>query len=184
MSCTEKIIARITDPATFSTWQSQTAVSVAGITAATTDTDVSLLESDVTNTIACLQTKITDARSANSDITSLYQDYSAVQSSLQSQKAALGIAKDRAALLTHPEQKTTVYESWFPLHRPLNLTSFLVLLVTALFFFSIFVGLVSRQMGFSVNLAYKPFPGGLIRLLGALIALVGVSVIIYLASKK
>jgi hypothetical protein len=185
MSCTDKIIERISDPATFSSWQAQTTTALAAVTSTTNDAALTLLETDVTNTINCLQTKTRDTRSANSDITGLYQEYSALQNQYQSQQAALSISKDRAALLTHPEQKTTVYESWFPLHRPLQTSSLLVLIVTSLFFFSVFVGLLARQMGFHLDLAYIPFPGGILKTAGMVLGgAIAIGLIAYVATTK
>jgi hypothetical protein len=170
---------------------------VQGIAASTPENTVTLLESDVTNTLNCLNTKIAEARTISSDISSLYTQYSALQGDYQTKTDGLKISQDRVKLLTHPEQKTTVYESWFPLHRPLQTSSFLVLIVTSLFFFSVFVGLLARQMGIFVDLGYMytaPTPGGFFALImsklnyltvGLGIALVAsIAAIIYLTTKK
>ena len=170
MSCTEQIIARISDPAAFSSWQTTTKNSVQGIAASTPEDTVTLLESDVTNTLSCLNTKITEARTTSSDISTLYTQYSALQGDYQTKTDALKISQDRVKLLTHPEQNTTVYESWFPLHRPLQTSSLLLLIVTSLFFFSVFVGLLARQMGLFVDLGYMytpPAPGSIMAYLAS-----------------
>lgn len=195
MACTEQIVARITDPVTFSSWQTTTRNAVQAFTDSTPSATVTLTESDVTNTMACLETKIAAARSTSSDISSLYQQYASLQVNYQRQADALQISQDRVKLLTHPEQKTTVHESWFPLQRPLQTSSFLVLIVLSLFFFSVFVGLMARQMGIFVDLGYMytpAAPGGMMAFLmskmnyvalglgAAVIACVGV--IIYLST--
>lgn len=154
MSCTEQIIARISDPAAFSSWQTTTKNSVQGINKDTSEDTVTLLESDATNTLNCLETKIAEARATSSDISTLYTQHSALQGDYQTKTDALKISQDRVKLLTHPEQNTTVYESWFPLHRPLQTSSLLLLIVTSLFFFSVFIGLLARQMGLFVDLGY------------------------------
>jgi hypothetical protein len=158
MSCTEQIIARISDPAAFSSWKTTTTNSVQGIVASTSEDTVTLLESDATNTLNCLETKIDEARGTFSDISTLYTQHSALQGEYQTKTDALKISQDRVKLLTHPEQNTTVYESWFPLHRPLQTSSLLLLIVTSLFFFSVFVGLLARQMGLFVDLGYMYRP--------------------------
>jgi hypothetical protein len=158
MSCTEQIIARISDPAAFSSWKTTTTNSVQGIVASTSEATVSLLESDVSNTLNCLETKIAEARGTFSDISTLYTQHSALQGEYQTKTDALKISQDRVKLLTHPEQHTTVYESWFPLHRPLQTSSLLLLIVTSLFFFSVFVGLLARQLGLFVDLGYMYTP--------------------------
>ena len=196
MACTDQILQRINDPVEFSTWHTATRNAVQP-TSTTTESRIGELDSEVTNTIACLQTKIVAARSSSSNIATLYQQYSTLQADYQAKTDALKISQDRVKLLTHPEQKTTVYESWFPLHRPLQTSSFLVLIVTSLFFFSVFVGLLARQMGIFVDMGYMytpPTPGSFFAFImsklnyltvGLGIALVAsIGAIIYLRTKK
>jgi hypothetical protein len=90
-----------------------------------------------------------------------------------------------------------VYESWYPIHRPLRTSSFLLLIVTSLFFFSIFLGLLARQLGVFVSLGYMytpSAPGSMMSMLlskmnfmtiglGAAVV-VCIGVIIYLLTKK
>ena len=158
MPCTDEIIARITDPAAFLSWQTTTKNAVQGIATSTSEATVGLLESDVSNTLNCLETKIAEARGTFSDISTLYTQHAALQGEYQTKTDALKISQDRVKLLTHPEQHTTVYESWFPLHRPLQTSSLLLLIVTSLFFFSVFVGLLARQLGLFVDLGYMYTP--------------------------
>ena len=196
MACTDQILRRINDPVEFSTWQTATRNAVQP-TSTTAESSIGELDSEVSNTIACLQTKIVAARSSSSNIATLYQQYSTLQADYQAKTDALKISQDRVKLLTHPEQKTTVYESWFPLHRPLQTSSFLVLIVTSLFFFSVFVGLLARQMGIFVDMGYMytpPTPGSFFAFImsklnyltvGLGIALVAsIGAIIYLRTKK
>ena len=196
MACTDQILQRINDPVEFSTWHTATRNAVQP-TSTTIESRIGELDSEVSNTIACLQTKIVAARSTSSNVATLYQQYSALQADYQAKTDALKISQDRVKLLTHPEQKTTVYESWFPLHRPLQTSSFLVLIVTSLFFFSVFVGLLARQMGIFVDMGYMytpPTPGSFFAFImsklnyltvGLGIALVAsIGAIIYLRTKK
>ena len=197
MACTDQIVARISDPVTFSSWQTTTKNSVQGIIASTPEVNVGLLESEVTNTIGCLETKILGARNTSSDVATLYKQHATLEAEYQTKTDALKISKDRVKLLTHPEQHTTVYESWFPLHRPLQTSSFLLLIVTSLFFFSVFLGLVAKQMGVFVDLGYMytpAAPGGMMGFImsklnymtvGLGVAFVAcLGVIIYLVTKK
>ena len=196
MACTDQIVARISDPVTFSDWHTATRNAVQP-TSTTTESRIGELESEVTNTIACLQTRIVAARSTSSNVATLYQQYSTLQADYQAKTDALKISQDRVKLLTHPEQKTTVYESWFPLYRPLETSSFLLLIVTSLFFFSVFLGLLARQMGIFVDLGYMytpAAPGSFFALImsklnyttvGLGVALLAsIGAIIYLATKQ
>lgn len=190
MACTDQILARISDPQIFSAWKMS--INTAIVTSVTP-----AIKQDVSNTLSCVQSKIDEARKISSELPGLYQIHTNLQSEYQTKTDAMNISKDRAALLTHPEQKTTVYESWYPIHRPLRTSSFLLLIVTSLFFFSIFLGLLARQLGVFVSLGYMytpSAPGSMMSMLlsklnfmtvglgAAVVACIGV--IIYLLTKK
>lgn len=190
MACTDQIIARISDPEIFSAWK--LSINTAIVTSVTP-----AIKQDVSNTLSCVQSKIDEARKTSSELPGLYQIQSDLQTEYQTKTDAMNISKDRAALLTHPEQKTTVYESWYPIHRPLRTTSFLLLIVTSLFFFSIFLGLLARQLGVFVSLGYMYTPsasGSMMSMLLSkmnfmtvglgVVVLICIGVIIYLLTKK
>jgi hypothetical protein len=190
MACTDQILARISDPQIFSAWK-------LSINTAIVNSVTPAIRQDVSNTISCVQSKIDETRKISSELPGLYQIYANLQTEYKTKTDAMNISKDRAALLTHPEQKTTVYESWYPIHRPLRTSSFLLLIVTSLFFFSIFLGLLARQLGVFVSLGYMytpSAPGSMMSMLlskmnfmtiglGAAVV-VCIGVIIYLLTKK
>jgi hypothetical protein len=160
MACTDVILQRISDPATFTTWKTATAASISGIVATTPVTTIEALETDMANTLGCTQTKITEKMHLSTNVSNLHDTHASARTDLEAKKEALSIAKERAALLNAPQNHTTVYESWFPLHRPLKTSTFLLLIVFALFFLSLFLGLLMRQMGIFVDLGYEFIPSG------------------------
>ena len=196
MACTDVIVQRISDPVAFTTWKTTTAASISGIVATTSVTAIEALETDMANTLGCAQRKITEKLSLSTDVSNLHDRINSANKELEAKKEALAIAKERAALLNAPQNNTTVYESWFPLHRPLQTSTFLLLIVFALFFLSLFLGLLMRQMGIFVDLGYEFTPSGLtqpswfakqltpftIGISAALVVAIGA--IIYLATKK
>jgi hypothetical protein len=154
-------------------------------------------ETDLISHLKCLQAEITRLTSGSSTVSDLYDQKALLQNEIKVKSDALRIAKDRAALLKNPEQNTTIYESWFPLQRPLRSTTLLILTVFSLFFMSVFLGLVMKQLGFSVDISLLvKVPGALSSIgsisrfltpltlgLGASL-LVCIGAIIYLVSKK
>lgn len=158
---------------------------------------LNIRETDLVSHLKCLQAEITRLTGGSSTVSDLYDQKAILQTQVQTKADALKIAKDRAALLTNPEQNTSIYESWFPLKRPLRSTTLLILTVFSLFFISVFLGLVMKQLGFFVDISLLiKVPGALSsagsfsRFLTPLTLGLGASLllcigaIIYLVSKK
>lgn len=153
-------------------------------------TSVSLeaIEKDIADTLKCTQTSLSSLQSAPSDITNLQRTYTQLQAELKTATEDAKVAQDRAQLLTKPETKTTSYESWFPLYRPLQTTSLLILLGFSLFFITFFFGLLMRKFGFFVQIGYdvplflQPRPGSpptnplMMGLGAALVIAIGISI--------
>jgi hypothetical protein len=64
-------------------------------------------------------------------------------------------SKERAALLRDPYSETTVWESWFPLGRPLEKSSVPVLWTMALIFLVVSLGLFLYMAGFQLEVVNK-----------------------------
>ena len=62
----------------------------------------------------------------------------------------LEVAKLRASSLQHP--KTSYYESWFPINRPLRDITKLILLTVGIFFFCLTFFAVLHSFGFIINI--------------------------------
>jgi len=197
MACTDVILQRITDPIIFARWKTATASSISAINATTPQATLEQLETDMANTLSCAQQQIATKKSLTSDIVYLHDSYVATMKDLKEKQEALDISKQRAALLNAPQNHTTVYESWFPLRRPLQTSTFLLLIVFSLFFFTMFLGILMRQMGIFIDLGYEfkapglsAPPSWLMRQLNPITLgigaalLVSLAVIIYLVTKK
>ena len=180
-----------------SNWDSQQVALINGLNTQSTELTVTAVETPLSHALSCLQGEVKRLTDASSGISDLYDTKTALQKELKAKKEALQIAKDRAELLRNPEQKTTVYESWFPLLRPLNKITALLLLVFGLFFISVFTGLFMKYMGITVDISLTTRMSGIpgipswlspymnpvtLGLSAALI--VSISTIIYLVTKK
>jgi hypothetical protein len=170
MACSAPILARISDSVAFSTWKSSTITALNSVATATelkqtTSATLESIESDIANTLKCTQDSLVSLKSAPSDITSLQTTYMQMQGELKTAMEDVKTAKDRTQLLTNPETKTSKYEGWFPIYRPLQTMSLLLLLGFSLFFITFFFGLLMRQLGFFVQIGYdvplflQPRPG-------------------------
>lgn len=155
-SCTEQIIARISDATLYEQWKTTTQTTTNGITTASVQNadTIARIKTDVENTIRCVQEKTSQLNNLSTDIYSLQQQFAVEQKNIKNANEDMKIAKERMKLLVNPEEKRTVYESWFPLYRPLRSESLILLLALGLFFTTVFFGLLMRQLGFFVNIGY------------------------------
>ena len=178
----------------FTNWKDRQRVAIEGIGLTTDEAAITSKESDLSQALSCLQNEITAQTQTSTSVTTLYDQKNQLQKRIDDKHKSNQVAKDRVALLTNPERKTTVYESWFPLQRPLKLSTVLILLVIGLFFISIFIGILLKQFGITLDISLETrIPGATssfskyinpltLGLAGALVITIGV--IIYLTSKK
>lgn len=155
-SCTEQIVARISDSTLYDQWKTATQNTTNNITTASVQNadTIARVKTDVEQTIRCLQERTTQLNNVSSDIYTLQQEFAVQQKGIKNANEDMKIAKERMKLLVNPEEKKTVYESWFPLQRPLRIESMILLLALGLFFITVFFGLLMRQLGFFVNIGY------------------------------
>ncbi len=156
MSCTEQIVARISDPILFEQWKTSTQNTNNSITVASVQNAdaIARVKTDVEKTIACLQEKTAQLNNTTTDIYTLQTNFAVVQNDVGKAAEDMKIAKERMKLLVNPEEKRTAYDSWFPLQRPLRIESLVLLLAFGLFFITVFFGILMRQLGFTVNVGY------------------------------
>ena len=166
MACNPTLLDRLTNVSSFSTWKATTtnALNALTVESPANATILQGLETDVTNTLACAQQQVTTLSSTPTSLTKLQTDLTQARQSVTTATQDAQIAKERSRQLQTPEQKTTVYEGWFPMFRPLQTTSMFLILAFALFFTSVTLGLLTRQMGFLVQLGFEipwfPAPAG------------------------
>lgn len=166
MSCNLTLLDRLTNPNIFSTWKVNTTNAINAIISENPANNVTLqgLETDITNTLSCAQQRLSELSNAPSTITRLESELVSARATLSSVQNDAYIAKERTKLITNPEQHVTVYEGWFPLFRPLQITSMLLLVGFALLFTTLALGSLTHLMGFRVQLGYElPYfirPGG------------------------
>jgi hypothetical protein len=97
----------------------------------------------------------------------------------EKQKSVI-IAKDRADSLRDIDGRTSDYESWFPMGRPLKPYSVPILIGLTIFLWMILLGIVLSRMGMQVQFAF-PFIKSPIDLLSSPLLLVPIGLIVVYA---
>lgn len=115
---------------------------------------LSLAEQTVLNMSKCVQQDILSKQNYSGQIYSLQQEIEEKQKEVDSLASTSAEAKERAQLLENPYTKTTVWESWFPLGRPLEKSSLPVLLAVALLFLVLSLGMFLRLANIELKLHF------------------------------
>lgn len=122
-----------------------------------------IMESKVEAMTSCIQKEMIQRQEIASQI---YDLQKLLQEKRKEADAKISIAKDakeRAGLLDHPYEKTTIWESWFPLGRPLHQSSVPVLLSFAILFLILALGMFLRlaAIEFQLKIPFlNPVAGG------------------------
>ena len=116
--------------------------------------DLKNLETDVQSVLKCLQEEIVQRENISSDIYDLQQKAKEKKEQVITKDINVRSSKERAALLRDPYAETTVWESWFPLGRPLEKSSVPVLWTMALIFLVVSLGLFLYMAGFQLEVEF------------------------------
>jgi hypothetical protein len=115
-----------------------------------------LMEQKTDTMLSCIQSEIIQRQEISSRIYSVQKELENKRKELEEKEQIGKDAKERARLLKDPYSKTTPWESWFPLGRPLKQESVPVLLTISIFFLTLSLGLFLRLAG--INLSFHiPF---------------------------
>lgn len=117
--------------------------------------DLKMLETDVQSVLGCLQKEIVQRENISSEIYDLHQQMKEKKEQVTTKDINVKSSKERAALLRDPYSETTVWESWFPLGRPLEKSSVPVLWTMALIFLVVSLGLFLYMVGFQLEVVNK-----------------------------
>jgi hypothetical protein len=114
--------------------------------------DLQLAESNLAATIACLNKDILQRNTEASKIYTLQQEIEAKRKEAELKKQGVDEAKERSALLENPYSKTTWWEAWFPLGRPIRKENVPVLLSVSILMLVLSLGLFLKLAGFELRL--------------------------------
>lgn len=120
-------------------------------------TNLQTLESTANTMMKCIQSEINDRNAESSTLYTLQSNVATARKTLEDKKSIIDQAKERSSTLENPYEKTTVWEGWFPLGRPLKLESVPVLWSIAIFLLVISLGLFLRLSSIEFNLVLPVF---------------------------
>jgi chromosome segregation ATPase len=112
-------------------------------------TKLQTLEYELSSLQKCLQSDLLNDQDSSAKVYSLQKELDMAEKEADDTHTSVSEAKERANLLEKPYSKTNIWESWFPLGRPLRQESVPVLLSFAIVFLTLSLGMFLRLAGFS-----------------------------------
>jgi hypothetical protein len=118
-----------------------------------------ILEQKTATMTKCIQQDIIQKQNYSGRIYDLQMEIEDKQKTVNEMETTSQEAKERADLLNKPYSKTTRWEGWFPLGRPLQENSLPVLLSFALFFLVLALGMFLRMLSIQLKMEWFQIPG-------------------------
>lgn len=160
-ACTSSLNDAISSSSKFNAWYERNKLILTAFQSISTPTSAqqnTLLDvgSELTNMSVCLQEKISSSTSTPNDISNAYDDIYRLSEEIKLAEVNSNTAKNRVAYIRHPEQDVSYYESWFPLDRPLQ-TLTVIVLISICIFMSTFLLLMAMSLtGYDLYLFVSP----------------------------
>jgi hypothetical protein len=165
-SCSPHILVRIGDSTTFNAWKGVTSGTLNSISSAAAAGTIapsqnesftlSTASADIFATTACIQEQMSILGSTTNSIQSAQASILRLNKEIEDTKAQVDVARDRVGYIRHPEQTTSFYESWFPIDRPMHVTSVPVFLAITVFLFVFAILMVFSAMGINLQVVTPP----------------------------
>lgn len=165
-SCTPQILVRIGDSTAFGAWKGVTSGTLNSISSAAAagtippsqneSSTLSTTSADIFATTACIQEQISTLGSTTNRIQSAQTSILNLNKEIEDAKAQVNVARDRVGYIRHPEQTTSFYESWFPIDRPMHVTSVPVFLAITVFLFVFALLMVFSALGINLQVITSP----------------------------
>lgn len=110
-----------------------------------------MAENTLSSTIQCIQSDILQRNEYSSKMYTLQQDIENLRKELKEKQETVSEAKERSETLRDPYTKTTWWELWFPLGRPMRKEHVPVLLSVSIFMLIFSLGIFLRFAGFELK---------------------------------
>ena len=117
--------------------------------------ELSQTEKELQEAMGCLDQEINQRQTISSDIYNLQGQVKEKEKRVDTKYVNVKAAKERAHLLRDPSADVTVWESWFPLGRPLEKHSVPVLWFFSIVFLILSIGLFLQMVGFKLDIGGK-----------------------------
>jgi hypothetical protein len=173
-TCSSDILSVINNADNFSAWTSTKQTTLNSITTSSNPTianqaSLNSASNEIFNMIGCLQEKISRGSNTTNEIQSAQSSIINLNKEILEAETDVDIAKDRVAYLRNPEDRSSYYESWFPMGRPMHnlsvpffiaINSFLVIFIILILFtfMGMNISFISLQGNYRVNNTLFTFP--------------------------
>ena len=108
-------------------------------------------EQELQQAMKCLDLELNQRQQISSDIYNLHSQVKEKETLAKNKDSAVQAARERVQKLRDPYNETTVFESWFPLRRPLEKESVPVLWMVAILFLAVSIGLFLQSAGYNLE---------------------------------
>lgn len=129
--------------------------------------DLRKKETLMTDYTRCISSDINQKQDISSEIYTIQKTLDKKREEAKDKEEIAAQAKERATLLEKPYNKTTVWEAWFPLGRPLKKESVPVLLGLSIFFLVLSLGLFLRLASIELHFTAQGYSLDRIPLIGS-----------------
>lgn len=115
-------------------------------------TNLQELEVSLSQTIACVNKDILQRNEVSSRLYTLQQEIEELRKEAEAKKQTVKEAKERSNQLENPYDKTTWWETWFPLGRPIRKENVPVLLSVSILMVVFSLAIFLRAAGLEIRL--------------------------------
>lgn len=156
MACSANQLDILSTPAKFSIWYSGYNTSLNAYAAQTVTESASQKDAlddiltEITNMNLCIQSKVNANGNLPNTIYNSQDTMSKLEVDIANEEANAAIARDRVSYIRHPERNVSNYESWFPIDRPIQTFSLLIIMSMNVFLGTFILLLILSLMGVNV----------------------------------
>jgi hypothetical protein len=156
MACSAGQIETLSTPAKFSLWYSEYNTSLnsyaaqPGTPSQSQKDAVSTIMADITSMNLCIQSKVNANGNLPNTIYASQDEISRLEAQIAQEEANAAIARDRVSYIRHPERNVSNYESWFPIDRPIQTFSLLIIMSLTVFLGTFLLLLLLSFMGVNI----------------------------------
>ena len=111
---------------------------------------------DIMNMNLCLQEKVRSNYGLANSIHSSQDQIQALNKQITQEEANASVSKDRVGYIRNPERHVSNYESWFPIDRPMQTFSLLIIISISLFVSIFALLMLVSFMGINLSLFIDP----------------------------
>jgi hypothetical protein len=165
-ACTDAIKATLQSLDTFNAWKNTTSAQLNAISANAQNGSIepspiesstfATLSADIFNTTACIQSELTKIAGTSNTISQMQQEILTTSDAIIQAESDISVSRDRVAYIRNPEQRTSYYESWFPLDRPMHAANVPFFVGATVFILLLGLLLILSFMGVDFSIIIHP----------------------------